>query len=397
MASDVLIVGGGIGGAVLALALGRRGHDVHVLEREAAPPPIARPEILQDATLRSLELLGAGPGLRDEAALPIRGIEIRHGPETILAIDEADLAAAGNRPLSTDPARVRARLLDAALATGRVTLSRGAEVTRLIGEHGHIAGVRGRMHGRSFEAHGRLLVGDDGARSVVRECLGIRARLRLFPVEFLTLAVERPPSLAADLACAWARPDAVRDDLFAALFVPLPGDRTAAVILAPIGAFDSKFRDDADAFHRSLAALTPIAAELRDHIPEPRELVRVRRVYGHADRYVADDAAILGDAAHPMSPAGGQGANAAIFDALALADVADAALRADDLSAHRLAAYERRRRPANRRSLRFTRRAVALLHLARRSATGGRFLVTLLRLAGSQRRLLHLAATAFRE
>lgn len=397
MSTDALIVGGGIGGAVLALALGRRGHRVRILEREPAPPSIARPEILQEATLRALVDLGAGDLLSPAAALPVRRIEVRRGSDTILAIGPDDLREAGSRPVSVDPALTRSIVLDAALATGRVELDRGAEVTHLIREHGYVAGVRGRMHGRAFEAHGRLLVGDDGPRSIVRECLGIRARLRLFPVEFLTFMLDRPPEIPNDAAIAWFRPEAVRDDLFGALFSPAPGDRVAGVLLASIGVAEALSSPDPEAFWRGLAALTPLADALRDRIPDPRALPRVRRVYGHADRYVADGAAILGDAAHPMSPAGGQGANAAVFDAIALAEVADAALRDDDLSADRLAAFEARRRPANDRSLRFTRRAVTLVRFAYRFPAAAPLLLTLLRVTGKPHHLLHLAATAFRE
>ena len=55
MRLDVVIVGAGIGGAVLALDLGRRGWRVALVERENAPPRIARPEVLWGATLRALE------------------------------------------------------------------------------------------------------------------------------------------------------------------------------------------------------------------------------------------------------------------------------------------------------------------------------------------------------
>jgi len=43
---------------------------------------------------------------------------------------------------------------------------------------------------------------------------------------------------------------------------------------------------------------------------------------GHAPRYGAAGAVVMGDAAHPVSPAGGQGANMSIADARALAELA---------------------------------------------------------------------------
>jgi 2-polyprenyl-6-methoxyphenol hydroxylase-like FAD-dependent oxidoreductase len=83
----------------------------------------------------------------------------------------------------------------------------------------------------------------------------------------------------------------------------------------------------------------------------PEDFFHVRRPWGHAKRYGAPGALILGDAAHPVSPAGGQGANMSIADAKALAE---AFLREPT---DPLPEYESRRRPANARSLNFTRLA----------------------------------------
>ncbi len=396
MMTDVLIVGGGIGGAALALALGRCGWSVHVLERESSPTPRARPEILQESTLAALIELGVDPKLYD-AALPLHHIEVYKGDETLLTIDEDDLQVADSHPVSTDPAIIRAEVIDAALATGNVELVRGAEVTNIIREGERIVGVRGRREGRAFEARGRLLVGDDGARSIIRGCLGIRTRLRLFPIEFVTFAVDRPPELPDDAALCWLRPEATRDAFFAGLVLPLPGDRTAGLLLASIGVWEARYQDRPDTFWADVERLNPTAATLRGLLRFPDDFTRVRRTYGHAAHYVADGAAILGDAAHPMSPAGGQSANAAVWDAIALADVADEALRANDFSSRRLAEYERRRRPANRRSLWFTRRAVSFMRLARRIPGGGNLALDFLRVAARNRGLIHFTATAFRD
>ena len=54
MPTDFLIVGGGIGGLVLAELLGRDGKRVVVLERSTGPPPWNRPEVLWPATIELL-------------------------------------------------------------------------------------------------------------------------------------------------------------------------------------------------------------------------------------------------------------------------------------------------------------------------------------------------------
>ena len=99
-----------------------------------------------------------------------------------------------------------------------------------------------------------------------------------------------------------------------------------------------------------------------------------------------------------MTPAGGQGANASIWDALALADVADAALRAGDVSREQLLAYERLRRPNNERS-------VAISRIARRAFRAGRYLPlslvvpsvmrTINALGWPKRRVIRAFATTF--
>src|SRR5882724_2291648 len=139
--TDVLIVGGGIGGSVLALLLGRRGRSVCILEREAAPHRIVRPEGIWEATIKALEELGIGPKLCSEATLPIHSFEARQANEVLLSIGESDFAAAKTHLYSSDPNLTRSMLIDKALETGNVIVSRGTEVTDVIREGNAIAGA----------------------------------------------------------------------------------------------------------------------------------------------------------------------------------------------------------------------------------------------------------------
>jgi 6-methylpretetramide 4-monooxygenase len=62
-------------------------------------------------------------------------------------------------------------------------------------------------------------------------------------------------------------------------------------------------------------------------------------------RWVADGAALIGDAAHAMNPHASQGRMQAMADAVTLAEVIPSCLDDRDYSAARLAAYEKARRP----------------------------------------------------
>jgi len=353
MRLDVVIVGAGIGGSVLALDLGRRGWRVALVERESAPLTIARPEILWGATPRALERYGVAESIRQDASVKLEAIDLG-GERPWLRITRDDLAAAGVDAFSTNPSRTRAIIADAALATGNVEVHRGVAVEELLRDGGRVAGVRGRRGEAAFVLEASLVVGDDGGNSVVRRQLGIPITLDDFPVDFITARLARWP-LPPRRVRGWIHRQGLRDGIAAAAFIPWPGDEGVLLMPLPTERARALLEQPAGRFWNALERATPMAGALREQLEFPRDFRRVARPFGHAGSYVAAGAALIGDAVHPMTPAGGQGANASIWDALALADVADAALRAGDVSRASLLPYERLRRPVNDQSVAFSR------------------------------------------
>ncbi|HYC61830.1 MAG TPA: NAD(P)/FAD-dependent oxidoreductase [Thermoanaerobaculia bacterium] len=345
MRYDVVIVGAGIGGAVLALDLGKRGWRVALVERESIPPRIARPEVLWGATLRALEQYGIAEKIRDACSVRLERIEIG-GAKPWLTVTRGDFARADVEAFSTNPSMTRAVIADAALATGNVDVHRGVVVEDLVR-----GGVRAKRGDESFTIEAAIVVGDDGANSVVRTRLGIAIAFNTFPIDFVTAMIPRWP-LPPNRVRVWL------GDLPAA-FIPWP--RGEGVLLAPMPADRAKrfFEQPADVFWNALERVTPMAGAMREQLDFPRDFTRVARPFGHAESYVADGVALIGDAAHPMTPAGGQGANASIADALALADVIH--------ERKSLVEYEQIRRPRNEQSISFSR-------IARGVFRAGRFL-----------------------
>ncbi len=355
-----------------------------------------RPEILWGATLRALEPYGVADAIRQTASVQIE--EIAFGPEKPwLRITRDDLNTAGVVAFSTNPSMTRAFIAEAAVATGNVTIHRGVTVEELLYEDGRVTGVQGKHGDATLTLEARLVVGDDGGNSVVRKHLSIPIAFDSFPVDFVTALIPRWP-LPPNRVRAWIYPKGFRHGLPAAAFIPWPGNE--GVLLMPLAAERAKrlFEQPPEVFWSALEQVTPIAHSLREQIEFPRDFRRVARPFGHAGSYVAHGAALIGDAAHPMTPAGGQGANASIWDALALADVADAALRTDNVSRERLLPYERVRRPVNDGSVSFSR-------IARRIFRFGRFFPPAIllpfiarsmnALGWPQRKILRSFATAF--
>lgn len=359
MRFDVVVVGAGSGGTVLALDLGARGWRVALLERESAPPRMARPEIIWGATPSALERYGIAEGIRHQASVQLETIEIG-GEKPWLTITRDDFTAAGVDAFSTNPSMTRAMIAGAAVATGNVEIHRNVAVEDLLYDAGYkagrVTGVRARSGEATLTIEASLVVGDDGGNSVVRRALGIPITLDTFPIEFVTATIPRWP-LPSNRVRVWIDPKGFRSSVPAAGFIPWPGNEGVLLIPLPADRAKRLFEQAPDIFWTALQRVTPLAGVLREQLEFPRDFRRVARPFGHAESYVAGGAALIGDAAHPMTPAGGQGANASIWDALALAEVADAALRAKDVSRERLLPYERLRRPFNDESVSISRRA----------------------------------------
>ncbi|HEX5102643.1 MAG TPA: FAD-dependent monooxygenase [Pirellulaceae bacterium] len=387
MATDFLIVGGGIGGLVLAEMLGRGGKRVVVLERSTGPPPWSRPEILWPTTLDLLCTLI--PRTRwDEAIVPLAGVELFDGHEFQWLISPDALRRAQVHPWSTNPNLTRELLM----RLESFELHRGVEVKEILKNKDRIIGARSRdvATGQEREWLADWTVGDDGGHSLVRQACGIDLKTRLFPLDLLCFGGDWPAEFRPNAGRVWPNYRSARSGIMAAGCLPTAQRQAVGIVPVRPRIFDDVPR--AQAAWEEFIEMDPSLKSVVGQRKFPDDFMRVRRPWGHAPRYGGAGALIMGDAAHPVSPAGGQGANASIADGRAIAELALAGER--DL----LTAYERRRRPANRRSLRFTSGASRLFNLPHRLAFN-RFTAGIARQVGRQpqlvARLVRMVSRAF--
>ncbi len=352
--ADCVIVGGGIGGAVLALLLGREGKHVVLLERELKPPATARPEILASATLEVFRELGVGEGILKEAAVPLQGLEAYQAEELLLGFNGRDFQEYQVQPYSTDPARTRDILLEGAASTHSVEVCRGVEVREILREGERIVGVKALRDGNPVSWKAPFVVGDDGGRSRVREALGISLKTRDFPFEFLGAAGPELPRGKSGMGQVWIEPRSLKKGIFGGVFMPIPQNRSAFVFLLSSSAREHFMQAKPSEFYEAAGNLSPRCEGMGKIYRFPEHFTVFKRPFGHASRYVADGAALLGDAAHPVTPVGGQGANMSVADAMALGETILEAFRKNDFSAAQLGRYEAERRPGNGRSIQFS-------------------------------------------
>ena len=350
MNTDVLIAGGGIGGAVLAALLARGGKQVVIIERSVGPPPFLRPEILWPAAAETLFALRERSFWEQGCLRPLRGLMLRHAGKWQEMLTPETFHRAGVQPFLTQPNQTRETLL----AICGATVRRGAEVMEVLRKDGRVTGVLARdvKSGETITFEAALTVGDDGTHSAVRAACGIGIELRPFPVEFLVRGLPVPSGWPEDVVRIWLAPRDDRSGLLGFGIAPLPGGEVACiapVISAQAGETDALERAMIEFFAR--VGSPPAEPEA---LGFPRSFTRIHREWGHAARYGAPGAVLLGDALHPVSPAGGQGANMAIADAVVLARLILAGERDP------VPAYEAARRRANERGIRPTRLAAQI-------------------------------------
>jgi 2-octaprenyl-6-methoxyphenol hydroxylase len=331
--ADVIILGGGLVGLTLAVALDRHGLASIVVdpadpETVVAPAYDGRATAVASASYRMLETIGVADRLEGEGC-PIRTIRVSDGlaPGGIV-FDAAD----GDDPLGImfENRRLRAALRDCAAAAERVTLMMPARAADIVRDE---AGVRVALDdGRVAIAP--LLVGAEGRASPTRESANIPVARWAYDhaAIVVTVAHEQDHQNTAYEIFYPSGPFAI--------LPMLPGTRSAIVWSVPA-------RDSAavaDLPDRAMAA--EIEKRMGGFLGRV-ELAGPRWTYPlgfhHAATMTGRRLALAGDAAHGIHPIAGQGLNLGFRDAAALAQVLveGARLGLDLGDAQLLARYER--------------------------------------------------------
>jgi len=351
---DVIIVGGGIGGTVLALALGLQKRRVLVLEKDLKSIPNQRPEILAKVTLQAFDRLGVGQRILSEAAIPLEGLEVCHPSKgSLFKLTPDDFKKVGARPHSTDPFKTRQILLEEMSRLETVTLLRGVYVENILKEGSKVVGVSGKQGEIHQEWRASMIVGDDGGNSILRHIMNIPIQIQTWAVTIVTTLVPGTDIVGEGRGQAYLFPPHINKGIFGCAALPFPGRQTALIFVLR-NSFYSYYLAHPEKFLEHAGKIHPHLKKLQNLPVFPKGYGVFMRPFGHVQNYTRDGFALLGDAAHPVTPAGGQGANMSIADAMALSEIIRQAFEKNDFSEASLRDYEIMRRKANDRSLQFS-------------------------------------------
>jgi len=342
--TDVLVIGAGPTGLALATSLVARGIATTVVDRAPEGANASRAAVVNARTLEVLEHLDVARRLVKEGVqAPV--FTIRDHGRTLIPIDFSALPTDYPYSLMVPQSTTERLLLDRLVELGGSVL-RPKAVTAIAQD---ADGVTATFNDGGV-IHARYAVGADGIHSIVREQAGIGFEGGVYEESFVLADVRLTGDVPHDeVILFWAR---------AGLTVVAPLPDGVYRIVAPVadapeepsGSFVQEILDTRVGSGRLVVTDVIWGSRFRIH----------HRV---ADTYRAARLLLAGDAAHVHSPAGGQGMNLGIQDAVALADALAAVLAGEPDSL--LDDYSAARRPIAKGVVTMTDRLTRLATLPR--------------------------------
>ena len=307
--SDVLVVGAGPTGLVLALWLTRLGIRVRIVDQTAEAGTTSRALAVQARTLELYRQVGLADAVVDAGRkavavnLWVAGRQVGH-----VAFGDLGQGLSPYPYALIYPQDEHEQLLIDRLTALGVKVERRTELVEFEDDAGRVVARLKRADGTHETCEAAYLAGCDGAHSRVREGLGIGFPGGTYDHLFYVADVEaRGAVMNGELHAALDTTD------FLIVF-PLKSDGHARLI--------GTMREEAERPHEQLS-WDDVSKRVIEWIGI--DVARVNwfstyRVYHRvADRFRAGRAFLAGDAAHIHSPVGGQGMNTGIGDAVNLA------------------------------------------------------------------------------
>ncbi len=333
-AYDAVIVGGGIGGLALGYKLADSGQKVCVLEARSEVRPSKRGLTLQPNGLEALDKLG----LFDQV--------FRIGTKTswvewywiggglLAAFDYSVLDHPQNYLLTVVPSELEL-VLRKAFVSRSGTIYESTSFQELLRDQSATVVVEAERAGSQVRFSAKVVVGADGENSRVRGAIRAPTKAREYPDNFLYMLVD-----PVDVFQKGARQYFARGKMIGCF---LTHGSTYIFYYLPRGRYDEFKARGLASFNNLVTSIEPELSGALNNLNSWDDIAYAAPKRVDVGRWVVDNVALIGDAAHALDPSLAQGANMTLQDAVVLADTIEKCSELNDFSAKALRSYENAR------------------------------------------------------
>jgi geranylgeranyl reductase family protein len=331
---DAIVVGAGPGGASAAAVLAADGHDVLLVDREEFPREKTCGDGIPPGTIEILNGIGMADAIRNEDFYCVRGIRLGSPWGRTWDLDFSPRRSGGEFYIA-QRSRFDELIRRHAITAGATF--RRARVSGPIVEDGCVRGVIARDAGGEEAISARLVIGADGATSVIARALGtgrlgsrergVAVRAYLNNIDPLPQTVEFYFDRELLPGYAW--------------IFPVDNNRANVGVIMRADRYSERGLPLRERLDRFLAR-PEIRERIRGDVALDKMATWQLPYAVEGGKRAFDGALLVGDAGGFVDPLTGEGIHNAVLTGVVAAQVGSQALQAGDLSAARLAAYDHR-------------------------------------------------------
>ena len=311
---DVLIVGAGPAGAVLSYLLSREGIPVTLIERHHDFNREFRGEILMPSGIEPFTQMGLEKQLNAVPHVTLDEVELYANQKRLTTFAFNKELFGNYNPRWVSQPDLLEMLVEECSQFRNFKLIRGTRVRELIHDKNRVVGVIFDGDKKQGQLYASIVIGADGRKSRVRSSLGSPFKAVSVPMDIVWLKVPTiKPNSKLSIYVGGGK---------LLISAPTHDDNLQLGFVIKKGSFKDIRKEGILSLIKAIAKhADPILGNhLREYSGQIKNPFLFSTVADYVDDWTAPGSLLLGDAAHTMSPVGGQGLNLAIRDSIVAAN-----------------------------------------------------------------------------